>query len=102
VQDRKVQRRCNFATKTAQQGHRLRVYDETMKLRKRLGFIRGIEPVCDFSFVNLLREKVRQQEAEEKRLQAFGPVPSRRFVAWIMPVQSPLKPDTLSSPDRLD
>jgi hypothetical protein len=46
--------------------------------------------MCDLAYVNLLREKVRQLEAEEeKRLEAFGPRPSRRFVPLIAPANSP-------------
>jgi hypothetical protein len=45
--------------------------------------------MSDQAYVNLLREKVRQKEAEEKRIAAFGPAPSIRFVPWIMPAQSP-------------
>ena len=44
--------------------------------------------MCDQAYVNLLREKVRQKEAEERRIAAFGPAPSVRFVPWIMPGQS--------------
>jgi hypothetical protein len=45
--------------------------------------------MCDLAYVNLLREKVRCLEAEEKRNAAFGRSPSERFVPWVMPVQSP-------------
>jgi hypothetical protein len=44
--------------------------------------------MCDQAYVNLLRERVRQQEAEEKRVAAFGTTHSARFVPWIMPAQS--------------
>jgi len=44
--------------------------------------------MCDQAYVNLLREKVRKKEAEERRIAAFGPAPSMRFVPWIMPAQS--------------
>ena len=44
--------------------------------------------MCDLAFINLLREKVRQQETEDKRAAAFGAVPRQRFVPWSMPVQS--------------
>jgi hypothetical protein len=47
--------------------------------------------MCDLAYVNLLREKVRQLEVEEKRLQAFGPAPSVRFVPWILNAQSPVQ-----------
>ena len=43
--------------------------------------------MCDLAFINLLREKVRQLEADEKRTAAFGPMPRQRFVPWIMPTQ---------------
>jgi hypothetical protein len=44
----------------------------------------------DLTFINLLREKFRQLEAEDKRTAAFGTatIPHRRFVRWIMPAQS--------------
>jgi hypothetical protein len=41
----------------------------------------------DLAFLNLLREKVRQMGAEEKRAVAFGPSRSASFVPWIMPAQ---------------
>jgi hypothetical protein len=44
--------------------------------------------MCDLAFINLLREKVRQQETEDKRAAAFGAVPHQRFVPWSMPAQS--------------
>jgi hypothetical protein len=44
--------------------------------------------MCDLAFINLLREKVRQQEAEDKRAAALGAVPHERFVPWSMPAQS--------------
>jgi hypothetical protein len=40
--------------------------------------------MCDLAYVNFLREKVRQLEAEERRLQAFGPTPSTRFVPFVL------------------
>ena len=43
--------------------------------------------MCDLAFINLLREKVRQLEADEKRTAALGPMPRQRFVPWIMPTQ---------------
>jgi hypothetical protein len=58
--------------------------------------------MCDFAFINLLREKVRQREEEERRLQAFGPAPSVRFVPWVMTGPSPFKTDLLPSPSRGD
>lgn len=58
--------------------------------------------MCDFAYINLLREKVRQREEEERRLQAFGPAPSVRFVAWTMPGQSPFKTDLAPSAERGD
>jgi hypothetical protein len=45
--------------------------------------------MCDLAYVNLLREKVRCLEAEEKRIAAFGTTPSERFIPWIMPDRSP-------------
>jgi hypothetical protein len=44
--------------------------------------------MCDQAYVNLLREKVRQLEAEENRVAAFGTTPHVRFVPWIIPAQS--------------
>jgi hypothetical protein len=44
--------------------------------------------VCDLAYVNYLREKVRQLEAEERRLQAFGPTPSTRFVPFVLAADS--------------
>jgi hypothetical protein len=44
--------------------------------------------MCDLAFINILREKVRQQEAQDKRAAAFGAVTHERFVAWTMPAQS--------------
>ena len=44
--------------------------------------------MCDQAYVILLREKVRQLEAEEKRVAAFGTTHPARFVPWIMPAQS--------------
>jgi len=44
--------------------------------------------MCDLAFINLLREKVRQQEAEDKRAAAVGAGPHQRFVPWSMPAQS--------------
>jgi hypothetical protein len=49
-------------------------------------------------YVNLLREKARQLEAEEKRLEAFGPAPSVRFVPFIMAARLPIR----SVADRVD
>jgi hypothetical protein len=71
------------------------IYDKTMK-----SFRRGGNSMSDFAYINLLREKVRQLEFDEKRLCAFGPTPSVRFVPWIMPAQSSLEPQALPSPDR--
>jgi hypothetical protein len=42
----------------------------------------------DLAYVNLLREKVRQQDAEEKRLRDFPQSSSPRFVPYILPAQS--------------
>ncbi len=44
--------------------------------------------MCDLAFINLLRERVRQQQAEDKRIAAFGAVTHPHFVPWIMPAQS--------------
>jgi hypothetical protein len=76
---------CSFATKKEATLDRLHFYDITMKLRKA-------NAVCDFAYVNLLREKVRQIEVEARRLQDFGPPPSARFVPWVMTDRLPLKP----------
>ena len=43
--------------------------------------------MCDLAFVNFLREKVRNQEAEERRTAIFGITPPRHFVPWIVPKQ---------------
>jgi hypothetical protein len=48
--------------------------------------------MCDLAFVNLLRERVRHQEAEDQRSVAFGKSPCQRFVPWIMPSQASLQP----------
>jgi hypothetical protein len=45
------------------------------------------DAMCDQAYVNLLREKVRQLQAEEKRVAAFGTTHPTRFVPWIMPAQ---------------
>jgi hypothetical protein len=58
--------------------------------------------MCDFAFINLLREKVRQREEEERHLQAFGPAPSVRFVPWVISAQSPFETELPPSPDRRD
>jgi hypothetical protein len=44
--------------------------------------------MCDLAYVNLLREKVRQLEADEKRLATFGRTPNTRFVPFIITTQS--------------
>jgi hypothetical protein len=44
--------------------------------------------VCDLAYVNLLREKVRQLQAQEQRIATFGSSPNGRFVPYIMPIQS--------------
>jgi hypothetical protein len=57
----------------------------------RLGFNDGMEPncggnaMCDLAYVNLLREKVRQLESEEKHFAAHGATHHERFVPWVMP-----------------
>jgi len=43
--------------------------------------------MCDLAFINFLREKVRQLEAEERRAATFGAVPPLHFVPWAMPAQ---------------
>jgi hypothetical protein len=54
--------------------------------------------MCDLAFVNLLREKVRHQEAEDQRSAAFGKSSRERFVPWTMPLQasSPTLPETVA------
>jgi len=44
--------------------------------------------MCDLAFINLLREKVRQQEVENKHTAALGAVAHQRFVPWTIPAQS--------------
>ena len=41
--------------------------------------------MCDLAYVNLLREKVRQLESEEKHVAAHGATRHQRFVPWITP-----------------
>jgi hypothetical protein len=36
--------------------------------------------MCDLAYLNLLRERVRQVQAEDRRTAALGPVPRARFV----------------------
>jgi hypothetical protein len=55
--------------------------------------------VCDLAYVNLLREKVRQLEFEEKRLRDFPQSSSPRFVPWILPAQSAIPAASEQSPD---
>ncbi len=53
-----------------------------------MAFVGGtseIAAMCDLGFVHLLREKVRHQEAEERRSAEFGKSPRERFVPWTMP-----------------
>jgi hypothetical protein len=75
---------------------RLRLNDGTMRTR--------VSAMCDLAYVNFLREKVRQLEAEERRLQAFGPTPSTRFVPFTLttvdvgPIPRELVPEM--TPDR--
>jgi len=45
--------------------------------------------MCDLAYVNLLREKVRHMEAEERRSATFRTTSSARFVPWVMPTRSP-------------
>jgi hypothetical protein len=40
--------------------------------------------MCDLAYVSLLREKVRQRDAEEKRVATFGTPPRAHFIPWIM------------------
>jgi hypothetical protein len=47
--------------------------------------------MCDLAFINLLREKVRHQEEENRRSAAFGKSSRERFVPWTMPVKSSLQ-----------
>jgi hypothetical protein len=42
----------------------------------------------DLAYLNLLREKVRQLQAEDKRAAAIGTTPHERFVPWTVPAQS--------------
>jgi hypothetical protein len=63
------------------------------KKRARRVFVFRASPLegtamCDQAYLNLLREKVRQREAEENRVAAFGTTPSARFVPWTPPIQS--------------
>jgi hypothetical protein len=44
--------------------------------------------MCDLAYVNLLREKVRQLQAEEKCIASFGTSPDVRFVPYTLPAQS--------------
>jgi hypothetical protein len=43
--------------------------------------------MCDLAYMSFLREKVRQQDAEEKCVAAFGSPPRARFTPWIMPAK---------------
>jgi hypothetical protein len=45
----------------------------------------GGNTMCDLAYVNMLREKVRQLEAEERRIATCGTPLHERFVPWIMP-----------------
>ncbi len=44
--------------------------------------------MCDLAYVNLLRIKVREFEAEEKRIRDFGHSSIGRFVPWTFPAHS--------------
>jgi hypothetical protein len=55
--------------------------------------------MCDLAWVNLLREKVRQLEFEEKRLRDFGHRSSARFVPYILPAQPTIPAASEPSPD---
>jgi hypothetical protein len=57
-----------------------------------------IRVMCDLAYVNLLREKVRVSQAEEKRDEAFGKPASKRFVPWVMPVQPPSQTEVEAKP----
>jgi hypothetical protein len=58
--------------------------------------------MCDLAYVNLLREKVRQQEAEEKRARNFSHTSSLRFVPWtsVMLACSERSPTATDGPIR--
>jgi hypothetical protein len=60
----------------------LRQDDRTMTAHQKA------TPMCDLAYVNLLREKVRQFEAEEKRLRDFPQSSGPRFVPYLLPAQS--------------
>jgi hypothetical protein len=47
--------------------------------------------MCDLAYVNILREKVRQLEAEEKRVAAHGATLNGRFLPLVMPASQPHK-----------
>jgi hypothetical protein len=57
-----------------------------------------IRVMCDLAYVNLLREKVRVSKAEEKRDEAFGKPPNKRFVPWVMPVSPPSQTEVEAKP----
>lgn len=61
-------------------GRRLRLNEWTINLTRQI--------MCDLAYVNLLRVKVREFEAEEKRTRDFGHSSSGRFVPWTFPAQS--------------
>ena len=44
--------------------------------------------MCDLVYLNLLREKVRLLQAEDKRAAAVGAPPHERFVPYTMPARS--------------
>ncbi len=56
--------------------------------------------MCDLAFVNLLRERVRHQEAEDQRSIVFGKSSRQRFVPWTMPSQAspPPAPEAVGNP----
>jgi hypothetical protein len=53
--------------------------------------IHGVFAMCDLAYVNFLREKVRQLEAEEKRASR-----DVRFIPYVTPVQ----PQSQDAADR--
>jgi hypothetical protein len=55
--------------------------------------------MCDLAYVNSLREKVRQLEAEEKRLRDFPHSSTPRFVPYLLP--RPIEP-AASEPSHVD
>jgi hypothetical protein len=56
--------------------------------------------MCDLAYVNLLREKVRQSQAMERRTAASGTSSSKRFVAWVLPPQLPTTTEPQTPPPK--